>query len=459
MPRKSQPEGSAGGEKLPRKSHTWASNGAQFPSTEGCVILPAPGLCAALRKPLAETSGVSEQPLHCALFCAIVDNFGDIGVCWRLARQLTHEHGVRVTLWVDDIVAAERFMASQGHAKLPAFCEGVDVRHWPSHPGDFAEVLRSDLLIEAFACHLPRPLLDAMGRAERLPVWVNLEYLSAEPWVAEHHLLASLLHLPGAAAARPPARKTFFFPGFTPATGGLLRESGLLQRHDHWQRNVPESRRQLLRRWHPRVAETLAPDALLISLFSYETAAMASWLQALADDSVPTLLLVSQGRSLAGVAAFLEQPLEVGEVVCRGALQVLVIPFMAQDDYDELLSLCDFNCVRGEDSFVRAQWAARPLLWHIYPQQEQAHLQKLEAFLQLQQAQTGPCDALQAASALALGQFMRFWNQGEDCGELWHHLRPQLSGLRERAGKWQQHLAEMPDLATSLLRFCRSQSR
>ncbi len=402
---------------------------------------------------------MSEQSLQCAIFCAIVDNFGDIGVCWRLARQLTREHGVGVTLWVDDLAEAERFMASQGHAALPAVCEGVNLRRWPTLPEDFAEVLRSDLLIEAFACHLPAMLLETMGQADRLPVWVNLEYLSAELWVPEHHLLASLLHLPGAAASGQPARKTFFFPGFTPATGGLLREAGLLQRHAEWQRDESEGRRRLLRRWHPEVVETLAPETLLISLFSYETTAMTSWLQALVDDCVPALLLVPQGRSLPAVAAFLGQPLQVGELVRRGALQVLVIPFMGQDAYDELLSLCDFNCVRGEDSFVRAQWAARPLLWHIYPQQEQAHLRKLEAFLQLQQAQTGSCDALQAASALALGQFMRFWNQGEDCGELWHHLRPQLSGLREQAGKWQQHLAEMPDLATSLLRFCRSQSR
>jgi len=402
---------------------------------------------------------MSEQPLQCAIFCAIVDNFGDIGVCWRLARQLTREHGLRVTLWVDQVAEAKYFIASQGYPDFPAVCEGVDVQCWSTAIRDHAEVLQSDLLIEAFACHLPPSLLKAMGQVGRLPIWVNLEYLSSEPWVAEHHLLASLLQLPGAAAHSNPVRKTFFFPGFTPETGGLLREAELLQRHAHWQRNVSEGRRRLLRRWHPGVADTLAPDTLLISLFSYETAAIASWLQALANDRVPSLLLVSQGRSLASVAAFFEQPLQVGELVCCGELQVLVIPFIAQDEYDELLSLCDFNAVRGEDSFVRAQWAARPLLWHIYPQEDRVHLQKLEAFLMLQQAQMPTCDALEAASALALGQFMRFWNQGEDCGELWHHLRPQLSGLRERAGKWQQHLAEMPDLATSLLRFCRSQSR
>jgi len=406
---------------------------------------------------------VTEQPLQCAIFCAIVDNFGDIGVCWRLARQLASEHGVRVTLWVDDKAQAEHFLAGQNRRLETPTSGGVTIRHWSAHgridAQALAEVTGSDLLIEAFACHLPQSLLEAMGRSERLPVWVNLEYLSAEPWVGEHHGLASLLQMPGAPAERQPARKTFFFPGFTTATGGLLREADLLQRHARWQRDVPGGRARLLRRWQPGLADALAPGTQLISLFSYESAAMASWLQALVDDSVPSLLLVPQGRSIAGVAHFLEQPLQVGSPVVRGALQVLAIPFLSQDDYDELLSLCDFNCVRGEDSFVRAQWAGRPLLWHIYPQQEQAHLQKLEAFLQLQQAQTPPGDALQAASALALGQFMRFWNQGEDCGELWHHLRPQLSGLRERAGKWQQHLAEMPDLAASLLQFCRSQSR
>ncbi len=406
---------------------------------------------------------VSDQPLQCAIFCAIVDNFGDIGVCWRLARQLAREHGARVTLWVDDMAQADRFLASQ-NLSIEALAPGsVAIRVWSAQGTadrqGLDEATASDLLIEAFACHLPQPLLEAMGRAERLPVWVNLEYLSAEPWVEEHHLLASLVPLPGATAGTQPVRKTFFFPGFTPGTGGLLREAGLLQRHAHWQHDATAGRDRLLRRWQPQAADALTPDTVLVSLFSYETPAMAGWLQAMANDEVPSLLLLPQGRSLAGVAQFLGQSLRVGGLVTRGALQVLPIPFVSQDVYDEILSLCDFNCVRGEDSFVRAQWAARPLLWHIYPQEGRTHLQKLEAFLQLQQRQTSSCDALQAASGLALGQFMRFWNQGEDCGELWHHLRPQLSGLRERAGKWQQHLAAMPDLATSLLRFCRSQSR
>ena len=44
------------------------------------------------------------------LFCRVVDNYGDIGVCWRLARQLDTEHDCKVRLIVDDL-AAFRFIA------------------------------------------------------------------------------------------------------------------------------------------------------------------------------------------------------------------------------------------------------------------------------------------------------------------------------------------------------------
>ena len=39
------------------------------------------------------------------IFCRVVDNFGDAGVCWRLARQLADEHGLAVTLWIDDVAS------------------------------------------------------------------------------------------------------------------------------------------------------------------------------------------------------------------------------------------------------------------------------------------------------------------------------------------------------------------
>ncbi len=72
-----------------------------------------------------------------------------------------------------------------------------------------------------------------------------------------------------------------------------------------------------------------------------------------------------------------------------------------QSDYDHLLWCCDFNLVRGEDSFLRAQWAARPFLWHIYPQADAAHLEKLTAFLELYGHHLSP-DCHNALNSLSL---------------------------------------------------------
>ncbi len=401
-------------------------------------------------------------PLRCSIFCAIVDNFGDIGVCWRLARQLVAEHDVDVTLWVDDARLVARFLQRAQAELCEERIEGVQIGIWSSSWEPSATesdaIISSNLLIEAFACALPETLLSALGAAARVPIWINLEYLSAESWVEDHHLLASLVSLPGRAE---PAQKTFFFPGFTARTGGLLRESDLLVRHTLWQREEQIERQRLLTELVPALNGSLTNDLVLVSLFTYESESLGGCLAAMAQDHVPTLCLVPEGRSLSSVQRFLELPdaLRVGEAAVRGALSIAVIPFLSQDDYDRLLSLCDFNFVRGEDSFVRAQWAARPLLWHIYPQQEQAHLQKLDAFLDIQGEESQRENAPQAASSMALRQFVRLWNLGEDCQELWHHLRPQLPELREQAGKWQQHLAEMPDLAANLMRFCHTRSR
>ncbi len=128
----------------------------------------------------------------CDIFCTVVDNFGDIGVCWRLARQLSQEHGHAVRLWVDDLGSFARLAPEIDPARACQHLGGVEVRRWDASPGaPFEPLPPHDLVIEAFACHLPEPFLAAMAAAPRPPVWINLEYLSAEAWVSEHHALSS----------------------------------------------------------------------------------------------------------------------------------------------------------------------------------------------------------------------------------------------------------------------------
>jgi uncharacterized repeat protein (TIGR03837 family) len=116
-----------------------------------------------------------------------------------------------------------------------------------------------------------------------------------------------------------------------------------------------------------------------------------------------------------------------------------------------LLWACDFNFVRGEDSFVRAQWAARPFVWNAYPQTENAHALKQDAFL------ARFCDDLAPEPAAALGSFSRAWNGSGDgelnVGALWPALVAARPALDEHARTWAEALAAQADLASALVKF------
>ena len=302
------------------------------------------------------------------IFCAVVDNFGDIGVTWRLARQLAAEHGQQVRLWVDDLDTFARLCPAASAQADQQMHEGVDVRRWSSQwPG--AEP--ADVVIEAFACNLPQAYINAMAASGRRILWLNLEYLSAEDWIVGCHALPSL---------QPNGvQKYFFFPGFEAETGGLIREADLMLRRASFQGD-----RERQAGFLATLGVVRQPEARLLSLFAYENTAVAGWLDALAADSRINQLLVPEGRVLGDVAAWLGvATLEPGACHQRGSLQISIVPFMTQDEYDLLLWSCDFNAVRGEESFIRAQWAGRPLVWHIYPQEDDAHWDKLNAFLDL----------------------------------------------------------------------------
>ena len=148
---------------------------------------------------------------------------------------------------------------------------------------------------------------------------------------------------------------------------------------------------------------------------------------------------------------FAQRPLEVGDVVRKGSLELCLIPFLLQPDYDRLLWACDLNFVRGEDSFVRAQWAARPFIWHIYPQPDGAHQAKLNAFLDLHLAETEP------TLAISLRNAMRAWNGIEPFSALdWENLTTILPQWRQSAVSWQNRLMNQADLCAKLVQFCQS---
>lgn len=369
------------------------------------------------------------------IFCVVVDNYGDIGVTWRLARQLAAEHGLAVRLWVDDLKSFERLWPSVEPHRARQWQEGVEICQWPQQ---WPAVSAADVVVEAFGCKLPPEYRQAMAARPTPALWFNLEYLSAETWVSGCHGLPS---------PQPDRlQKYFFFPGFEAKTGGLLREAGLLDQRRLFQADGPARQAFLA-----SLGVSVAPGARLMSLFAYENASLGDWLDALAAAETPTHVLVPQGRVLGDVQAWLaEDELVPGAAHRRGSLTVQVVPFVRQDQYDRLLWCCDFNAVRGEDSFVRAQWAGRPLLWHIYEQEEYAHWEKLEAFLSLY------VEALSPDAGQALTLLWRAWNQGLSMAEPWRQVLAHWDELQANAQKWCETQAAQPDLASALVNFYRN---
>ncbi|MDO9220217.1 MAG: elongation factor P maturation arginine rhamnosyltransferase EarP, partial [Thiobacillus sp.] len=272
------------------------------------------------------------------IFCTVIDNFGDIGVSWRLARSLAHEQGAQVRLWVDDLAVFQRIRPEIQPDCAEQSCDGVSICAWRE---DMAEVRAADVVVEAFGCVLPDAYVAAMATRSPPPVWINLEYLSAESWVAAHHGLPS-------PHPRLPLTKYFFFPGYTDQTGGLLRERDLLARRADFVQGGLDAY------WHTLGLPAPAAGEWRISVFAYENPALAELLDAWRVSAETVTLLVPEGRILPQVSAWLGlSELRAGDAVQCDALHVQALPFSSQDDYDRLLWACDLNFVRGEDSCVR----------------------------------------------------------------------------------------------------------
>jgi uncharacterized repeat protein (TIGR03837 family) len=292
-----------------------------------------------------------------------------------------------------------------------------EVRHWPTA---FPNTTPAPRVIALFGARLPESYLAAMAFVPTPPIWINLEYLTAEAWAVGCHGLTS---------PHPPLIEHFFFPGVSDGTGGVVIEPHLVQERNDFDRarflhglNIPDDGKPL------------------ISLFCYDTAALDDWLEQWQEGArIVTFITPALPRIAQRLG---HTPLTAGDTLQRGGLELIVLPWLSQDDYDRLLWSCDLNIVRGEDSFVRAQLAGRPMLWQPYPQTEEAHLVKLDAWLDHythglseQQAHT----LRTAHHAFSLGHAM----QG-----LAHSLAP-----HEHALRWRDQILARGDLGAHLLQI------
>jgi uncharacterized repeat protein (TIGR03837 family) len=329
---------------------------------------------------------------------------------------LATEYAWQVRLWIDD--PAPTGLMAPGQKE-------VEVRRWE---GSFANIAPADVVIEAFACTLPPAYVAAMQARNRPPVWLNLEYLSAEDWVVGCHGLPS---------PQSGLQKHFFFPGFVAGTGGLLREKNLAIPP------APTSPQGAGR--HAVAVPSAARDSALpntfdgsleISLFCYDNPQLPALLTAWRDGDRPITCHVAAGLPHRQVEAWLGTSVPAS---C-GDLRLEALPFLPQTEYDALLARCHLNFVRGEDSFVRAQWAERPFVWQIYPQAENAHFAKLDAFLN------------RYTNEPAVRCFFRAWNGDGDLD--WPAFAASLPAQAAQAPGWARQIAAHGDLAKNLVKFC-----
>ena len=366
------------------------------------------------------------------VFCRVIDNFGDAGVAFRLSRGLAREHGKRARLWLDDLTVLAKLRPDIDARSDAQVVDGVDLRRWRPGKADWSAEGIADVVIETFGCDTPEPYVRAMAAARPMPRWINLEYLSAEEWVDASHAL------PSPHPRYAPLTRHFFFPGFTGRTGGLLRERDLLARRDEFQ----SDRDTQAAFWREVGVEPPPPEALAVSLFGYAGAPFAALLDALSRHLGPVWVVAPEGVASTALAAW-----QVGSPGMKGGVRAYGIPFLAQDRYDELLWASDLNFVRGEDSFVRAQWAAKPFVWQPYPQADEAHRVKLDAFLSRYTA------GMDRAHAAAVTGLWEAWNRGEGFATAWPAFDARREIIAYATREWCHRLCTHADLATALVDF------
>lgn len=375
------------------------------------------------------------------VFVRVIDNWGDVGVGWRLCMQLACSFPWRVRLWIDDVAALGKLVLA---AELAAVQDTVMVEKWSDDDSvslRLAQLADPVMVIETFGCDLPSPVLRRMQQCQ--PLWLNWEYLTAEDWAVD---LQAMPSLQGNGLA-----KYFWFMGIDQQSGGLLREANYLSRRNEFlqQPCVQQAFKQ-------QYGLPLEHVGQLWLIFAYTSERWAEWLSMWRGANEPiTLWLagpeVADSLRAAGVIAA-DALQQVGDTFELEQVTMVRIPFVPQSAFDNLLWLADGAIVRGEDSFVRALWAGLPFLWHIYQQEEAVHLQKLDAYWH-KASINWPASVREAVLALSADL-----NGGEHLSEslrlrLWQNLRSEWQNWVNAASTWSDSLHLHSSAMERLARF------
>ena len=278
------------------------------------------------------------------IFCEVIDNYGDVGVAYRLAREFKRIYSNKQLRFIINKTEELDLIKKAEDITIIAY-KNIDKIETPA-----------DLIIETFACNIPETYMNKALKTSKLII--NLEYFSSENWVDDFHLQESFLG--------GNLKKYFFIPGLSEKSGGIILDKEFLDRKN----KVQENKEYYLKQFN--INENYD---LIISVFSYEKN-FDNFLETLQKLDKKVLLLLLSEKTQKNFIKYFDNNNYYDKI------KAVKLPFFTYDKYEELLALCDINLVRGEDSFVRALLLAKPFLWHIYPQDENTHIIKLESFLE-----------------------------------------------------------------------------
>lgn len=301
------------------------------------------------------------------IFCEIIDNYGDIGVVYRTAKELQKifpESKIRVFLnRLDEFKKINSQVIDLPSQNI----DGIEYITFDYLRDNANELLTAQVIIEAFGCQIPEEYMEiAYDNSELL---INLEYLSAEDWIEDFHLQSSPL-------GRGKLKKVFFMPGFTEKSGGVIADSNYLERIQRVLENKEFYEKKYLSDIEDR------ENKIVGTLFSYEKnfTPLLEDLKKLDKDVV----ILAMGEKTQDSLRKILKNFSIEDFrnsLKYGKIEIRFLNFLNQEEYEELINIVDFNFVRGEDSFIRAVLTGKPYMWHIYCQEEYAHMDKIEGFL------------------------------------------------------------------------------
>lgn len=365
---------------------------------------------------------LSTHSADLTILCKVVDNFGDIGFVYRLAKNLVQLNPLReIRIAVDNLAAfnkiesmvdpalaeqvlevacADSLQAQEGADKagnegkpktaaetksvgkpknggrlriFDATNAAVCAREWTKKP--------ARVILECFQCGRPdwleALLFDGVTRA----LIINIDYLTAEDYAEEFHRLKS-------GTRSPLVRKVNFMPGFTAKTGGLILDAAAETASKP--KSAPATENGF-------ITKTAGPQILM---FSYPKD-FAPIIRAILRWNKAAQVNLAQG---AGKESFLSAK-------NAGDLKINQMPFLSQEEWDKNLYAQDILFVRGEDSLSRACLSGKPFVWQAYLQDDNYQLVKVRALLERMRPH------FDADDFAALENFWLLYNGAESSGK------------------------------------------